>query len=136
MEKEVLSSNTPFYCVSCYFCMTRCPQEVHITDIMYTLKRMSIDGGTVTTRAASDLSQSFIGDVERYGRSFEFGLATRQFLRHHARDLLKVAPMGLGMLTRGRMDLAPHRIEGLDELRAILDRAKVLDKELLVEVMP
>jgi heterodisulfide reductase subunit C len=136
MEKEVLSSNTPFYCVSCYFCMTRCPQEVHITDIMYTLKRMSIDAGFVSTKAASDLSQSFVGAVEKYGRSFEFGLATRQFLRHHARDLLKVAPMGLGMLTRGRMDLTPHRIDGLDELNAILDRAKTLDKELLAEVMP
>jgi heterodisulfide reductase subunit C len=136
MEGEVLSSNTPFYCVSCYFCMVRCPQEVHITDIMYTLKRMAIAGNYVTTKAASDLSQSFIGDVEKYGRSFEFGLATRQFLRHHPRDVLKVAPMGLGMLTRGRMDLTPHRIEGIDELRAILRRAKALDKEEMAEVMP
>lgn len=136
MEGEVLSSNTPFYCVSCYFCMVRCPQEVHITDIMYTLKRMAIAGNYVTTKAASDLSQSFIGDVEKYGRSFEFGLATRQFLRHHPRDVLKVAPMGLGMLTRGRMDLTPHRIEGIDELRAILRRAKALDKEQMAEVMP
>lgn len=135
MVEEVLSSNTPFYCVSCYFCMVRCPQEVHITDIMYTLKRMSVAGGYVATRAAADLSQSFIGDVEKYGRSFEFGLATRQFLRHHPLDVFKVAPMGLGMLTRGRMDLTPHRIQHLDELQAILERAKELDKELMAEVM-
>ena len=42
MKDDVLRSNTPWYCVSCYYCMVRCPQEVHITDIMYTLKRMSI----------------------------------------------------------------------------------------------
>lgn len=135
MVEEVLSSNAPFYCVSCYFCMVRCPQEVHITDIMYTLKRMSIAGGYVSTRAASDLSQSFIGDVEKYGRSFELGLATRQFLRHHPLDIFKVAPMGLGMLSRGRMDLTPHRIRHIDELRAVLERAKELDQELMAEVM-
>ena len=40
MKDEVLSSNTPWYCVACYYCMVRCPQDIHITDIMYTLKRM------------------------------------------------------------------------------------------------
>jgi heterodisulfide reductase subunit C len=36
MREEVLKSNTPWMCVSCYFCTVRCPQEIHITDIMYT----------------------------------------------------------------------------------------------------
>jgi heterodisulfide reductase subunit C len=43
MREEVLRSNTPWYCVSCYYCTVRCPQDVHITDIMYTLKRMAVD---------------------------------------------------------------------------------------------
>ncbi len=42
MKDDVLRSNTPWYCVSCYFCMVRCPQDIHITDLMYTLKRMAI----------------------------------------------------------------------------------------------
>ncbi len=46
MRDEVLSSNTPWYCVSCYYCTVRCPQDVHITDIMYTLKRMAIEVNT------------------------------------------------------------------------------------------
>lgn len=135
MKDEVLSSNAPWYCVSCYFCMVRCPQDVHITDLMYTLKRMAIAEGYEGEIAASDLSQSFVGYIEEYGRSFELGLATRQFLRHHPRDVMKVAPMGLGMLSRRRIDLTPHRIEGIAELRAILARAKELDKELHAEVM-
>ena len=36
-------------------------------------------------------------------------------------------PLGLGMLTRGRMELTPHRIEGLEELQTILRRAKELE---------
>ena len=41
-REEVLSSNTMWCCVSCYFCTARCPQEIPITEIMYSLKRKSI----------------------------------------------------------------------------------------------
>ena len=42
---EVLAANTMWCCVSCYFCTTRCPQKIPITDIMYTLKRLAIARG-------------------------------------------------------------------------------------------
>ena len=42
MRDEVLHSNTPWFCVSCYHCVVRCPQEVHIADVMYTLKSMAV----------------------------------------------------------------------------------------------
>jgi heterodisulfide reductase subunit C len=42
MREDVLRSNTPWICVSCYHCVVRCPQEVHIADVMYTLKGMAI----------------------------------------------------------------------------------------------
>ena len=132
MREQVLRSNTPWYCVSCYYCMTRCPQEVHITDLMYTLKRMAIREDFSKESSASDapgFSQSFIGFVENYGRSFELGLATRYHLTHHPFEVYKMAPMGLGMLRRGRMDLAPKPIKGLNELKTILNRAKQLEEE-------
>lgn len=133
MRDEVLRSNTPWYCVSCYYCMERCPQEVHITDLMYTLKRMAIQAGLYRASTAADapeFSETFIDFVENYGRSFELGLATRYHLRHHPLDAVKMASsMGLGMLRRGRMDLTPRRIEHIDQLKAILAKAKELEGE-------
>lgn len=38
-----LRSNTPWICVSCYNCVVRCPQDIHITDVMYALKSMAIE---------------------------------------------------------------------------------------------
>lgn len=127
MRDEVFASNTPWFCVSCYYCVVRCPQDVHITDIMYTLKNMAIEQGKFANKAGSDLSKSFVNYVEEYGRSFEFGLATRHYLRHQPLKLLGSAQMGLGMLTRGRLDLTPHKIDGLEQLKAILARAKELE---------
>ena len=130
MKEEVLRSNTPWYCVSCYYCMVRCPQQIRITDLMYTLKRMAIREGFYqesTASAAPDFSGYFIDTVENFGRSFEVGLATRYYLRHNPLGMVKMATsMGLGMLMKGRMDLLPTRIKNLSQLKAILNKAKEL----------
>lgn len=132
-REEVLRSNTPWYCVSCYYCMVRCPQEVHITDLMYTLKRMAVREGYYRESSASDapgFSETFMDMVENYGRSFELGLATRYHLRHHPLSAMKMATgMGLSLFRRGRMDLTPQRIQNVDQLKSILARAKELEDE-------
>jgi quinone-modifying oxidoreductase subunit QmoC len=127
LRDAVLRSNTPWYCVSCYFCTVRCPQQIHITDVMYTLKGMAIGAKLYRDNSPPDFSQTFVDYVEHYGRSFELGLATRFNLKHHPLSLPAMAPMGLGMLKRGRMELVPHRIEGMAQLTRILDRAKTLE---------
>ena len=38
-----------------------------------------------------------------------------------------MAPLGLGMLSKGRMDLTPDHIEGIDQLKTILRRAEKLE---------
>ena len=127
MREEALRSNTPWICVSCYHCVVRCPQDVHIADVMYTLKSMAIRARLYEDSTAPDFSQTFVDMVETYGRSYEFGLATRYYLKHHKKRLPDMAPMGLGMLTKERMSIRPKRIEGIGQLTAILARAKELE---------
>jgi heterodisulfide reductase subunit C len=132
MRDTVLRSNAPWYCVSCYYCTERCPQDIHITDIMYTLKRMAIKQGLYRESSAADapgFSETFIDYVDAYGRSFEFGLVTRYHLRHHPLDAVKIAPLGLGMLRKGRMDLTPRRIKDIGQLKAILAKAREMENE-------
>lgn len=126
-RKEALSSNTPWICVSCYHCVVRCPQDVHIADVMYTLKSMAIQEKMYKDSTAPDFSQTFVDMVETYGRSYEFGLATRHYLKHFPMRVPSMAPMGLGMLTKKRMDFTPKKIEGIDQLKTILARAKELE---------
>jgi heterodisulfide reductase subunit C len=127
-EREtVLKSNAPWYCVSCYYCTVRCPQNIHITDVMYTLKSMAIKAGLFHDASLPGFSETFVDTVEKYGRSFELGIATRFNLRHHPLSLAGMTPMGWGMFKRGRIDLTPHRIKGMAQLSAILDKAKALE---------
>jgi heterodisulfide reductase subunit C2 len=127
MREQALASNTPWICVSCYHCVVRCPQDVHIADVMYTLKSMAIQAKLYKDSTAPDFSQTFVDMVETYGRSYEFGLATRHYLKHFPMRLPSMAPMGLGMLTKKRMDITPTHIEGIEQLTAILERAKTLE---------
>ena len=65
--------------------------------------------------------------VENYGRSFELGLATRHYLKHFPLRLPAMAPMGLGMLSKKRMDFKPTKIKNIDQLQTILKKAKELE---------
>ena len=129
MEDRVLKSNAPWYCVSCYYCTVRCPQEIPVTDVMYTLKRMAIEKGQYYSSEAPDFSKTFIGMVEQYGRSYELGLATRYHLTHRPLGKINLGGFALDMFRRGRLSLNPTRIRGTDQLRRILDRAKEISRE-------
>ena len=124
MRKESLMSNTPWICVSCYHCVVRCPQNVHITDVMYAIKSMAINDELYQDATARDFSRTFVDMVENYGRSFEFGLATRHYLKHFPLRLPGMASMGIGMLTKQRMAIKPTRIKNMQQLTNILERAK------------
>lgn len=130
MKEQVLTSNTPWFCVSCYYCMARCPQKVKITDIMYTLKRMATKAGTNRTselEGAPEFSETFTDFVESYGRNFELGLAIHFLLRYHPLVAMKLSTsLGVNLLKKGRMALKPDRIKGIKQLRAILEKAKEL----------
>jgi quinone-modifying oxidoreductase subunit QmoC len=132
MREQVLKSNTPWYCVSCYYCTVRCPQDVHITDIMYTLKRMAVETKLYDESAAPDFSRVFINWVENYGRAFELGLMSQHMLRHNPFGVFKMANMGIGMVAKGRMAFTPERIKDIAGLKKILAKAKEL--EVLSEV--
>ncbi|MBN1311765.1 MAG: 4Fe-4S dicluster domain-containing protein [Anaerolineae bacterium] len=128
MEDEVLSSNTPWYCVSCYYCMVRCPQEIPITSIMYTLKRIALARGHYHKDAHVDWSKSFISFVEQNGRAFELGAMTL-FGLHNPFAIVKQGGLGIQMITKGRMPPIPERIHNMPQLNAILAEAKRIAAE-------
>ena len=78
---------------------------------------------------APDFSATFVDMVENYGRSFEFGLASRHYLKHFPLRLPGMVPMALGLLSKKRMGMIPTRIKGIDQLKTILERAKELEAE-------
>jgi heterodisulfide reductase subunit C len=127
----VLKSNAPWYCVSCYYCMVRCPQEIPVTDVMYTLRRMSASAGAHANGDAADFSRTFIDLVQRYGRSFELELAARYHLTHSPLKKMSQGPLALGMVLKDRLSFRPNRIRELEGFKAILAKAKHIEARLV-----
>ncbi len=67
--------------------------------------------------------------MDQYGRSFEMGIATRYLLLHHPLAALKMGALGVSMMKRGRMSLRPTRIRQIEQLQAILKKARELGGE-------
>ena len=130
MRDEVYSSNTYWYCISCYYCTVRCPQDVHITDLMYTLKSLAHKAGYAKNKPYDDFSLTFNHFVVNNGRAFEFGVATLPTMKHlNLRNIPGLAEMGVGMMLKQKMSLVPKKIKGLDGLQKILKRADEIEEK-------
>ena len=75
------------------------------------------------------LAKTFTDLLDRYGRSFELGLASRFYLFNKPFAMLKMGPMGLSMFSRGRMALTPTKIKRVDQLQAIIKKAREIGRE-------
>jgi heterodisulfide reductase subunit C len=126
--EAVLTSNTPWYCVSCYQCMVRCPQQIPVTDIMYVLKQMATERGLAPAgHKLPDLYRAFAREIEAHGRVSEALIMARYGTRHPL-DMLGKAGLGLRLLTRRRLELVPRNIHNRANLALQANRPECQKK--------
>lgn len=127
LREELLSSNSMWFCASCYICTVRCPRDIKPTDIMHALEVIAIRDGLSTKRSRTPVMyKCFVDSAKSNGRVYELGMMLKFFLRTNPFAALKMAPVGLGLFLHKRLPLKPSRIKGRGELKAILDKARAL----------
>ncbi len=127
LREELLSSNSMWFCASCYTCTVRCPRDIKPTDIMHALEVLAIRGGLSTKRSRTPIMyKCFVDSAKGNGRVYELGMMLKLFLKTNPFAALKLAPVGLGLLLHRRLPLKPSRIKAVGELKAILDKARAL----------
>ena len=120
-KKEVLSSLTIWLCSSCYACYVECPKEIHITEIMYILKRKAIEEGVYPhSFPIPVLAKEFAKMVFLFGRVNETLLAADVFLRTNWFRFISMTGLGLNLIRTGRMSPLPDSIKAKAQLRAML----------------
>jgi len=135
-KKEVLNDLTPWICASCYKCTVNCPAQIKITEVMYKLKRMSIQNNLVTKKLDTHLFYSaFISQVMKYGRNYEIGLMLKYMTFHHPINLIKQTPVGIKMMMSGSLPIVPDKIKKLNEFRKIVNHAIRLEKKENIDLI-
>jgi heterodisulfide reductase subunit C len=131
LRDELLSSNSMWFCASCYTCTVRCPRDIKPADIMHALEVIAIKDRLSTKRSQTPIMyKCFVDSVKGNGRVYELGVMLKLFLRTNPFSnlkLLKLVPVGLGLFLHKRLPLKPSRIKGMSELEAILDKARALE---------
>jgi heterodisulfide reductase subunit C len=121
-KADALSSKTIWLCASCYSCAAHCPQDIHITDVMYSLKREAIKEGLAPKHLPIPvLAREFYKIVRERGRSSEFWVVLRFMLKSNPLSLLKMAGSGMDLMRTGRLSLKSERIKDIEGLRRELE---------------
>jgi heterodisulfide reductase subunit C len=124
-REDALSCRTIWLCASCYSCAVHCPQNIHITDVMYHLKRDAIRHKLFPRRFPIPvLAQEFFKIVKSRGRNSEVLLVLRMALRSNPFILFTMIRSGWQLFRAGRISLKGERIAGVAELNRALSAAK------------
>lgn len=120
-KDEVLNSYTIWLCASCYSCTVECPKEIHITDVMYALKREAIANKIHPKNFfIPKLADKFYGQVEKTGRNSELPVLIKLYAFSPLK-MLKNAGLGWGLFSRGRMPLVEGGVKDRKSFKKYLD---------------
>ena len=129
MDEEVLSSNSMWFCASCYLCTVRCPRDIKPTELMHALECLAVRHQLSTGRTYTPkMYRSFSDFVYSIGSVPEIGFMTWFYLLTNPLRALKMIPLALSLATHGRMSVRARRLkpEAERQLKAILDRAETI----------
>lgn len=115
LKKEVLNSNTIWICTTCFSCSVRCPRGIYPTELMETLKPIAMSEGIKNRNAKFD--NVFADVIRKNGRASEFLLISKYSLSEPA--MIKQAPFGLTLISKGKLPLSIDKMEDTRELDAI-----------------
>jgi len=117
-REKVLSSKALWTCLQCITCSVRCPNGIDIARVIETARRLSIESGLAAQRDTRLFDGLMIDSVEKHGRLYE--LETIMRYRLSKKEFFKDTALGLDMIRKGRIGLAPHYIRDRKTLRAII----------------
>ncbi len=131
-RKTVLACQTIWVCAACETCTTRCPNDVRIAELMDCLKEMAVHEGILSPQPRiTALHETFLNNIKKRGRLYETTLLPVYLLKSgqlldkwHSGAWRYDLKLGRRMLAKGRLPLRPKSIDGIAEVREILDRRK------------
>jgi heterodisulfide reductase subunit C len=123
-----LQTNTPWFCVSCYQCMDRCPQEIPVADIMYRLKQLALAAGSrPRSDKLADFYRALVDDITANGRMTESHVMARYGLKHPM-DAVANTLTAVKLLSRRRLDVIPGRSRHPAQVAALTRNCRKKDR--------
>ncbi|MDY6834037.1 MAG: 4Fe-4S dicluster domain-containing protein [Chloroflexota bacterium] len=127
----VLGCTSIWICVSCETCSVRCPREIDIARVMESLRMISIDKGfSPAEKEVETFHRVFLDVIEKRGRAFETELVASYSMGGLGTLKTSIANISLlpGMISKGKMALAPPNASGVDEVKKIFAKVREIEQ--------
>lgn len=121
---RLIEDDSIWLCLACETCSARCPNGCDPAAVVDAVREIGVreSSGSVPGRVGA-FHRAFLEQVRLNGRMFELGMVMGYKVR--TGTLLQDAASTPGLFARGKLRLAPQRIDGTDEVRRIF--AKCVD---------
>jgi len=116
-RERLFADPSIWLCLTCETCSTRCPNEVEPARVIDAVRELALRADVQPPRPVRAFHASFLKQIRRSGRVFEFGLIAGYKLR--SGQLFADVTAAPGMLKRGKLALTPRRIAGVEDVRRI-----------------
>ncbi len=114
-QSAVLSSNTFWFCVSCYACSVRCPNDIDIAHVMDSLRELALrENYAPALPQARAFHQIFLDCIRRSGRVSKLELIARFNLR--TKSPFHRLSLGWALFRKGRLEWRPFKGHDLRKL--------------------
>ena len=119
-RRTLFGDDSLWLCLTCETCSARCPCDVDPARVIDALRELSAaEGAEHAPRSIRAFHEAFLEQIRSTGRLSEVGLIMQYKLRSGA--LLQDVATAPSMLRRGKLPLRAQRIEGVDDVRRIMD---------------
>lgn len=122
-REKVLTSGTIWTCLQCTTCSVRCPNDIDITHVFDTLRKISVAEHKEAEKDTWAFYRYFLDSVKKHGRLYELEAIMRYKIMK--KDFFGDTKMGLGMFTKGRMGILPHNIKDRKTLKEIFGKTEM-----------
>ncbi|MFA6335402.1 MAG: 4Fe-4S dicluster domain-containing protein [Bacteroidales bacterium] len=124
LMQQLLHSKTIWLCVSCQNCVTRCPMQIDIPQIMDYLREKSVRENKINPESRDIVAfhRAFLDSVKFTGRLYEIGLIAGYKMRTF--HLIQDVAMAPKMYSRGKLPLMPELVKNRKHLSSIFFKTK------------
>ena len=121
---SLLKSETIWLCVSCQNCLTRCPMEIDIPQLMDYMREKSLENKSINKKSGNIVSfhRTFLDSVKFTGRLYEIGLVAGYKAR--TMNLLQDVNIAPKMFLKGKLPILPEMVEDKKQMASIFSKTK------------
>ncbi|MCU0661385.1 MAG: 4Fe-4S dicluster domain-containing protein [Myxococcota bacterium] len=119
-EQRLFEGDSIWLCLTCETCTARCPNECDPARVIDFLREKALaKNPKKAPRPIRAFHKAFIRQIRTHGRVYEMGLIADYKLSGGA--LFQDVSAAPGMMARGKLALMPSTIDGIADVRRIVD---------------